>query len=468
MTAEADPGRDVDPGVAPVVDAVQALPGLFRLVRRAGSLDGTLPMRAVQHCTPVLLGTAAGFQVTLEHPIALRRGRTGVVVTLGRPGADRMPGEVASALAGLVDRGWLAREGPWPRAFRDGAFALRGDRLLVWTGWLVRPARGTALLVSGAYNRRSHVGVREHLVRDAERFTPLVLEIDLADLPARPVWLEGEVGCATPLVPAVRFAVLPLAAAPEAGEFVRRFYDASYFAEKRNGPTKRYRRLHATLASDAPPRAACRLAYAGPAVHRVRGRWRCAGPEGWSTWAGSGNQVLEQAIVRCEDGLEATWDGHAMTGVRMHGVASRRRFSRVWRRVYGLEAEHALEAFRDGFVRHPLDEPYLGILPWVFVSTPPGWSSIADGFHGRFYDGMRGVVDTDAFGMVSTVYRFHQPGRIRLPRAAPLFRVLPVPRALFRRPLRQLDAEAGPQGPDPCGAAIAPHAAVHPEERRGS
>jgi hypothetical protein len=442
------PDGGLDPGAAPILDAAEVVPGLCRLVRRPGALDGSLPMRAVQYCPPVVQGSAAGFQVALAQPITLRRDRTGVVVALTEGGADRLRREVRAARGWMAARGWLSRAAPWLRPLGDGAFSVRADRLLVWTGWLVRPAAGTVLLVSGAYNRRSRVPVREHVITDTERFTPLVLEIELRGLTARPAWLEGELGCVTPLAPRVRFLVRPLAAAPEVGAFVPRFFDAAYFAAKATGPTGCYRRLQAGLdGREVPGGGDHQLAYLGPAVHRVAGRWRCAGPDGWSTWTGSSEQVLQQAIVGSDARLEAHWDGHAMRVFRPGSTGSRERFDRLWRQVYGLGAERARESFRAGFVKTPLDEPHLGIAPPVFVASPPGWSSIVDGFHGAAHDGMRGVVATDAFGGVPTVYRFHRPGRLRIPEGGPLLRVLPVPRAMLRRPLRQVDVEAGPPAP---------------------
>jgi hypothetical protein len=103
----------------------------------------------------------------------------------------------------------------------------------------------------------------------------------VSGLTTRPVWLEAEVGCVTPLAPAVRFVTRPLAAAPDVGASVLRFYEASYFAEKRIRATGRYRKLHAGLSSEAAPRANCQLLYAGPRVHRVTRRWRCLGPDSW-------------------------------------------------------------------------------------------------------------------------------------------------------------------------------------------
>jgi hypothetical protein len=444
MANELNRERSIDPWPATAFDAVEALAGFCRLIRRSGTLDGSLPMRAAQHCTPVVLGSAVGFQIVLNHPMMFHRGRTALVATVTRPGGDRIRHDVPAALARMIDRGWLERDGPWHRLFRDDPMPVRGNHLLLWTGWLVRPAARTCLLVAGAYNRSGRATIREHLVTDTTRFTPLVLEIDVSSLTTRPAWLAGEIGCVTPLVPTVRFRMRPLASAPEVGASVLKFYDASYFAEKRQRPTGRYRKLHAALSSEADPRADCQLVYAGPRVHRVTGRWRSAGPDGWGTWSGSRDQVLEQAIVRSECVLQALWDGHTPRDLRAHSAASSRRFSALWRRLYGSDAEDALGFFRAHFGTPPLGEPYLVLQPRIFVSTPPGWSSIVDGFHGSIYDGMRGVIATDAFNTVSTVYRLYRPGRFRIPKAAPVLRVLPVPRALLHRPLRQFDPSASP------------------------
>src|SRR6185369_10868573 len=78
-----------------------------------------------------------------------------------------MQRDVATALARIVDHGWRERDGLWERLFREDAIPMRGDHLVVWTGWLVRPAADTCLLVSGAYNRRSRVALREHLLEQA-------------------------------------------------------------------------------------------------------------------------------------------------------------------------------------------------------------------------------------------------------------------------------------------------------------
>ena len=54
-------------------EAICALPGFCRLTKRSATLDGSLPLRAAQHCSPVLEGNAAGFQVVLDNPMTLRR-----------------------------------------------------------------------------------------------------------------------------------------------------------------------------------------------------------------------------------------------------------------------------------------------------------------------------------------------------------------------------------------------------------
>ena len=295
----------------------------------------------------------------------------------------------------------------------------------------------------GAYNRRSPLAVREHVVTDADRYTPLVLDIDLAAVTAQETWVEEEIGCVTPVRPAIRFSVQPVQSAPDVGVAAVRFYDTSYFAEKRVRATGD-RKLHGGLSSDGPDQADCRVTYGGPRSLRVSGRWTRAGPEGWSRWGRTADASLAQVIIRSACQLQARWDGRSFTDLTADMPASRQRLARLWRRLYGPGAEDALEFFSRYLIGTAPDEHYFAVQPWVFVQTPPGWSSLVDGFHGPIYDGMRAVIATDAFTTSSMLYRLFRPGLVRIARGAPLLRVLPVPRSVLQRPLRQVamdDAE---------------------------
>jgi len=425
----------------PALDALQALAGVSRLVRRSATLDGALPLRAAQHCLPLVSGSSAGFQIELATPMTVRRRASGVVeVCVDASFSTSTRDRVAAALDAAVDAGVLRRDGYWNRIFRRDACPVRGDRLVLWTGWFVRPAPGLGLVVSGAYNRRSGVMVGEHVVVGSERFVPLVLQIDLSTIGDRPVTIERELGCVTPVSLSARCTVERLEAAPEVGARAVAFYDASYFREKAKKPTSRYRKVQASLEASGPPEADCRFVYAGPRVLAVTSRWRRAGPDGWSWWAPSERERLDQVVVRSMCAIATEWDGHTLGRPSTKMPRARNELADGWRKAFGAPGDSAHDFFSRYCLRFGPHEPYLLVQPWLFVATPPGWSVIVDGFHGRGYEGLRGVIATDALGTVSMVYRVFRSGRLRIAADTELLRVLPVPRAVLARPLRRLDA----------------------------
>src|SRR5262245_38096180 len=159
---------------APVAfEAIHALPGFCRLVQRSPTLDGSLPLRAAQHCSPVFEGNAAGFQICLEQPIALARKRIRLSVDMTPPAFEQTPQHVRGEIDGLVAAGLFERGGHWHRLLARDALPVRGTRIHLWSGFLVRPAPGVALRVGPAFNRRSRVRVLEHAIADRSGFTPL-------------------------------------------------------------------------------------------------------------------------------------------------------------------------------------------------------------------------------------------------------------------------------------------------------
>jgi hypothetical protein len=76
--------------------------------------------------------------------------------------------DVDDALEKAVSHELLGRGGFWHRLFRGNALPSRGRRLLVWTGHMIRPRPGIWLLVGGAFSRRSHVAIVDHLITDPD------------------------------------------------------------------------------------------------------------------------------------------------------------------------------------------------------------------------------------------------------------------------------------------------------------
>ncbi|HEX8335141.1 MAG TPA: hypothetical protein VF621_00335 [Pyrinomonadaceae bacterium] len=335
----------------------------------------------------------------------------------------------------------LERDGYWHRELRKG-FALRvGDTLRLWTGLLVRPAPGLWLLVSGAFNRRCLVNVGEYVIADDSSFVPVILRLDLNSLRGRDTWLDTELGCILPLQPGVKFTVSTLEESPEAGQDWCDFYDQSYLDTR--GATKyvgRYRRVTAGESfAQAEGEAHCRLIIAGgPNLHRVRTFDRFATGDGFSrTHPAKGS--LQFAVASNVFEVRARWDGLDMRDVEAEMPGEPERFLREWAERYGPETLPSVEALAE-YAHHMLGphrgEPYFAISPWLFATTPPGWSSMIDSSHLDGMDGLRGVVSTDTHFGVPPLWQVFEPRRFVVPKGTPLARILPVPRHLLRATFR--------------------------------
>lgn len=411
-------------------EALHALPGFCVLGKRSPTLDGSLPLRAAQHCAPVFEGNAAGFQISLVEPLTLRRTRRGVHVSMTPSGFDATQEEAPRRIEQLARSGVLRRGGYWHRLLAREALPVRGSRLHLWTGYLVRPLPGVCLRVGRAFNRRSRIAVVDHAIADATAFTPLVLEIDGRELGDEPLWVEREIGCVLPVAPATRMRVASIRSAPAVVRSFESFFDAPYFEMKKRRPTGKYRRMMRTTSSARVPTTCdADVYFGGPAVHTVSALTRFHGPAGVSTRAADG-VALPHCTVRNTGAIDAFWDGQCFTREATALDDALRLFRRDWSAARGRPSSVAFEALAHYF--HPAyrDDPYWLLHPWVFTVTPPGWSTVVEGSNVARCDGMRGIIRTDRFHAVSMVYRMYGPGAVRVPRRAPLLRFFPIPRRL--------------------------------------
>ena len=437
---------------SPHFEAIDALDGAVTLVTRSATLDGSMPLRAVQGCAPLLEGNAYGLQISLRLAWRARRslGRWRVepvahedlITAWGLAKTDASPTAHAALdaltrarVTTLVARGWLPRDGVWARTL-DRAVTVsatpEGPAVRVFTGLLVKPARGCVLRVARAANRRSLAyDIAETLYADSERFTPLVVDC-LPSPDVRELRLEGEIATLSVLPVARGVTGHELEARPAIGRRHLSFYDAAYFDEKRRGEvTRKYRRAFTddTAPSDEAPTATEVVRCANGSYVPERSS-RVASPEGIREIA----SPIDTVTFANEIDFTARWDG-ARVLLTWDRPALDRRSAVIhtrWRALYpelrGREGEGALLYLSRYFTPHPHGEPHCFTKPGAFVVTPDGWSSLVEGCPAPGYDVLRGVVRTDAFHATPAVFAFGAPCEVRVPAGRPLLRVYPTPR----------------------------------------
>jgi hypothetical protein len=310
---------------------------------------------------------------------------------------------------------------------------------MLWTGLLARPDTGVWLRVSGTANRRNlFVEVEERFVPDEDALVPIVLEIRLRDEAPDRLRLEGEIGTLAPVAPGLALEERRLAQEPAVARAHVEFYDADYFAAKKQEPTRRYRKIlpRKPSISDQGP-ARCQVVVAGPTSHTVTAASRfahAAGPAAAPPAGGSLPSIVFANLVP----FEARFDGHTLAVEPDREALARgaRAVEETWAQAFGgaFVSEHrrALWYLTKYFTPHPPGEPHFFVKPWSFTRTPPGWSSLLEGAHGEGWDVMRGVVWTDVFFATPAVFRVQRLGEpIRVAAGEPLLQVLPVPRRLL-------------------------------------
>ncbi len=456
---------------APCFTVIDSCAGLFGLRKRSPTLDGAVPLRAAQACMPLLAGNALGFQVVLNQPLRLRRRLGGFVLHGTEKGsAELLAAQQQRGLERLVAHGHIESSGRWYKHLSQGPvwsdrglIGNRAPRLWVWTGLLLKPDRGVWLRVLSAANRRfTNLEVAEFVIADDPTFIPLVLELTLTTSPPRELELSGELACVVPFAPGVTFTSRQIEDEPTVGQAHASFYDASYFAQKKKGTTRRYRRLidtrqesenagcpidHSLFAAstndkktdDSANGIPCQVIAAGEGSFTIQDRTRFAS-------ATDPVPSIRPTEKRRTDIVEfynllafgIFYDGYSLRLEYAQTVLQKKAQALWlrWRALYGdefVDSHHgALWYLSRYFTKHPPGEPYFFVKPWAFVRTPPGWSCIVEGAHAAGYDVLRGVVATDQFFALPGVFSVHQQHReLKVAADAPILRALPIPRRLL-------------------------------------
>lgn len=402
--------------------------GLARLAKRRGDLGGSVPLRVARGCDPLFEGNAFGFQITLTHPMTLRRGPQGWGVEMD-PAHAALAARQRGVLSRLAAQG-CALEGL--AGFADRVVQLEPTapghaRVRLWTGLCVRPDTGVWLRVSATANRRNRaLEVAEHFIPDGGACVPLILSIGLSPHTPDRVNLVGEIATLAPVAPGARIVEVPLVQAPEIGAAHTAFYDKAYYETKRGQVTRKYRKLSLPAGEQGDAPARCRVVTVGPSAHTL------------------GTHPVADVTFANLVPFEATYDGYSFS------VASDQRALQA-----GADAvEQAFEAalgpltdmsprallyFTKYFTLHPPGEPHFFVKPWAFMQTPPGWSSLLEGLHGDGFDVLRGVVATDVFHATPAVFQVDRMGTpIQVGLGQPLLRVIPIPRRLITAGFREV------------------------------
>lgn len=409
--------------------------GLCTVVRRSGTLDGQVPMRAAQGCLPLLEGNALGLQVVLTRPLALAR-------------SSQQPGhaDVELQRALRVAQPWLAEQGfdgGWHReVLRNVVTAEKqSGALLLWTGLLVRAAPGVVAWCTNAKNRRSPaVDVEEMLIPPGDRLVPLVLRLQWRSTEPQ-VRLQGEIATLVPLSSGTRVSVHALDTHRSAGEAHLQFYDENYFAEKKGGVTTRYRRhVRAATPEHADGAPALDVVLAGPQAVEVSYRPPLVKDDG--TLGPAPPTLLQVATFSNAVALSAGYDGHAVdvTLDPAQLAEGARAVEQQWSDVFGADALRASPGAMLYLTRyanlHPPGEPYFFVKPWALGVTPPGCSTWLEGIDGVTFEVLRGVVRTDVFHALPAVFQLQRsPQRTVLERGRPILRAMAFPRWLQDAPL---------------------------------
>lgn len=229
--ASEDERAEISPAFS--MEVVDALDGFCVVEKRSPTLDGSVPLRAVQGCKPFLDGNSAGFQLRLGAPARLDIDGDDVQLRLTDETSEHIA-DYPARIRRLVERGLLTAGGYWHRVLKRGIARRDKDRLALWTGLLVRPAPGLWVLQSGAFNRRTRIDVREAVITDDSSYVPVVLELSLPSAQHEQTWLDTELGCLTALWPDVGFEAGSIEDDPSPGQAFNSFYSRSYLDRRKN------------------------------------------------------------------------------------------------------------------------------------------------------------------------------------------------------------------------------------------
>ncbi|MFO0554668.1 MAG: hypothetical protein U0271_40195 [Polyangiaceae bacterium] len=412
------------------IELLDVLDGFFRVAKRSATLDGSVPLRAAQACTPLLEGNSVGVELVLGPRIEVARGRLGLSIVRSKA-VSNVETQGRAVMPALEAQRVVSA--PFAKQFSTSPFTVQRGRLRIFTGLFARVPANLRLRISSTANRRSRAfTITESIVEAGSSLCPIVLELTPAELDG-PIVVEGDIATLLPLPARVQTAYCPLAQAEPAAQAHLDFYDRAYFQAKESGPTKKYRTL----------------------VARSE-RLESASQDSSSTIVEGGPRQLEiqpdRIVARAALDFSFRYDGSDLEvrcdPIELEELANKIRAT--WAPVF--DAARAREPFRGAllyltkyFTPHPRGEPHFFVKPPALVVTPPGWSTVIDGTRTAAFDVLRGVVETDVFHAVPLVFSVAIMGKEhRVRRGDFLAELFTAPRHVLETPVRVTTLSAWP------------------------
>jgi hypothetical protein len=414
----------------PAFELYDALGEFFLIQTRSATLDGSIPLRAAQHCTPFTEGNSAGLQLIPPFlHLEIHKNRKFEIST-PHPPEPEIYEETVDWLRHneVLSAYWcdiLEQNGPvWDQ----------GDKAYIWTGYVIRPAANTWILNGGAYNRRAQVKTIDLVYADSKNFQPLFCAIDVSEMKPGSYDIAAELGCLLGLQPGAEVKVAPIEESSAEIKAVCDFFDDQYYEEKKTKPaTGKYRALKSL--KNKPAQSSKRSTPEVTLVEMLNCQYQI---DTFKNFVGSSGIALDRKInedfkfiiLKSSFTAKLDWDGTFWkTQVAEDPLTPD--LVEAWTKVGGDAGERFANTVAQ-FVWLPAPtESLFNVAPWALLKTSPGWSSIYDGVHFENAEGLRGVVRTDQLHQVTGVYRLINGPRLLIKEGSDLMRILPIPRHLL-------------------------------------
>jgi hypothetical protein len=424
----------------PTFELYDALGEFFSLQSRSATLDGSIPLRAAQHCIPYTEGCSAGLQLMPPFiELKIKKNRKFEISTPNPP----EPMFYEETLHFLRHNEILSDD--WVNILENGPVWDQGDKAYIWTGYVIRPAENTWILSGAAYNRRAQVKTIDLVYADSQNFQPLFCALDVSEMKPGTYEIAAELGCLLGLQPGIEVKVAPVEESTDVVKAVCDFFDDEYYEQKKTMPaTGKYRRLKSS--KNKPLHANSEKEEREILLVDMLGTpYQLDTFKNFVTTKGIGpdrelSRTYQFITLKSAFSAKLDWDG-TFWKEKMKAHPMTEKLIEIWTKVGGAAGERFAYTLAEFVWLPAATESFFNVAPWVLLKTPPGWSSVYDGIHFENAEGLRGVVRTDQLHQVSGVYRLINGPTLNIKKGSSLMRILPTPRKLLNPEYHVMTAE---------------------------